>query len=580
MTDRAAIADALDEIALLLELAGENPFKSRAYSSGARILRSLDADPAELIRTRSLGQIKGIGPALAEKIAVLATTGSLPYLDALRTRIPAGLLDWLKVPGLGPKKARVIHVTLGIATLDELEAAAREGRLRDLGGFGGATEKKILEGIERVRAHAGRYLRPVILAEAGRLLARIAAAPGVVRAAIAGSVRRCVETSKDIDIVAASADAAAVMEAFASDPHVAEVTGRGPTKCSVRLVSGPAADLRVVPDVSFAAAMCYFTGSKAQNVALRGRAQRRGLTLNEYALTRTADGTAIPCEDEAAVYGALGLPFIPPELREDAGEIEAAEAGRLPKLLELSDLRGILHCHSTWSDGVATIQEMADAARALGMGYLGLCDHSRSAAYAGGMSIERVREQHAEIDRINRAYDGAFRVLKGIEVDILADGTLDYPDEVLASFDLVVASVHSRFNLTAEEQTARMIRATGSPYVDIVGHPSGRILLTRDAYPLDLDAVVAAAAERGVAVEVNAHPNRLDLDPVSLRRGLAKGLTTSIDPDAHRTDELPFVGYGVETARRGWASAADVLNARPLPELSAWLSARRARAMA
>ncbi|HJQ98287.1 MAG TPA: DNA polymerase/3'-5' exonuclease PolX [Candidatus Polarisedimenticolaceae bacterium] len=580
MTDRSAIADALDEIGLLLELSGENPFKSRAYASGARILRSLDADLAELIQTKRLSQIKGIGPALADKIATLASTGSLPYLDTLRTQIPAGLRDWLKVPGLGPKKARVIHVTLGIATLDELEAAARDGKLRDLGGFGDTTEKKILEGIGRVRSHAGRFLRPTVLVEARRLVALVAAVPGVIRAEVAGSVRRCVETSKDIDIVVAAADAAPVMDAFVSDPGVAEVTGRGPTKCSVRLAAGPAVDLRVVPEASFGAAMCYFTGSKAHNVALRGRALKRGLTLNEYALTRTTDGTQIPCPDEETVYAALGLPFIPPELREDAGEMEAAEAGKLPKLLEPSDLRGILHCHSTWSDGVATIHEMAEAARALGASYLGLCDHSRSAAYAGGMSVEKAREQHAEIDRINAAYGRTFRVLKGIEVDILADGTLDYPDEVLAGFELVVASVHSRFNLSAEEQTARMIRAVQSPCVDIVGHPTGRILLTRDGYPLDLDAVVSAAAERGVAVEVNAYPNRLDLAPVPLRRGLAKGLTTSIDPDAHRTDELPFTAYGVETARRGWAEAEDVLNTRPLDELLSWLSERRARALA
>jgi len=580
LIDRAGVADVLEEIGLLLELSGENPFKSRAYASGARIVRGLDADLAELIAAKRLAQLKGIGPALADKIAVLVTTGALPYLDALRAQVPPGLLEWLKVPGLGPKKARVIHVTLGIATLDELEAAAREGRLRDLGGFGESTERKILEGIERVRAHAGRFLRPLALAEATRLLERVAGAPGVLRAAIAGSVRRALETSKDIDLVVAAADAAPVMDAFVADPGVAEVTGRGPTKCSVRLAAGPGADLRVVPEDAFPATLMYFTGSKAHNVALRGRAQRMGYTLNEYALARVEGGERIPCEDEAAIYAALSLAYIPPELREDAGEFAAAETGTLPRLVELTDLRGILHCHSTWSDGLHTIEEMAEAARALGMGYLGLCDHSRSAAYAGGMSIERVREQHAEIDRINRRYDGAFRVLKGIEVDILADGALDYPDDVLATFELVVASVHSRFNLSAPEQTARMIRAVESPFVDIVGHPTGRILLTRDPYPLDLDAVVAAAASRGVAVEVNAHPNRLDLDPVSLRRGLARGLVTSIDPDAHRTDELPFVRYGIETARRGWATRDDVLNTKPLAELLDWLVRRRARALA
>lgn len=580
MTDRNAVADALDEIGLLLELRGENPFKSRAYSSGARIVRGLDLDLHELIRARRLAQIKGIGPALADKITTLATTGRLPYLETLRMQVPAGLLDWLRVPGLGPKKARVIHVTLGISTLDELDAAAREGRLRDLDGFGESTEKKILEGIQRVRAHAGRFLRPVVLGEGLRLRERVAGAPGVARAEIAGSVRRAAAISKDIDIVAAAEDTGPVMEAFVSDPGVTEVTGRGPTKCSVRLAAGPGADLRVVPASAFAPALNYFTGSKAHNVALRGRAQRMGFTLNEYALTREADGSAVPCEDEAGLYAALGLPFIPPELREDGGEIEAALRGALPRLVELGDLRGILHCHSTWSDGRSSIEEMAEAARAMGMSYLGLCDHSRSAAYAGGMSIERVAEQHARIDRINVAYAGAFRVLKGIEVDILVDGALDYPDEVLASFELVVASVHSRFNLSAEEQTARMIRAIESPYVDIVGHPTGRILLARDAYPLDLDAVIAAAAARGVAIEVNAHPNRLDLDPPSLRRGLLRGMKTSIDPDAHSTDELAYVAYGIDSARRGWATREDVLNARSLPDLLAWLSERRARALA
>ena len=574
------VADALDEIGLLLELRGDNPFKSRAYVSGARIVRGLDVDLHELIRTRRLAQIKGIGPALADKIATLATTGKLPYLETLRTQVPAGLLDWLRVPGLGPKKARALHVTLGISTLDELDAAAREGRLRDLDGFGASTERKILEGIERVRAHAGRFLRPVVLGEGLRLRERVAGAPGVVRAEIAGSVRRAAAISKDIDIVAAAEDSGPAMEAFVSDPGVVGVTGRGPTKCAVRLAAGPGADLRVVPASAFAPALSYFTGSKAHNVALRGRAQKMGFTLNEYALTREADGSAIPCDDEAALYAALGLPFIPPELREDGGEIEAALRGELPRLVDLADLRGILHCHSTWSDGRSSIEEMAEAARAMGMSYLGLCDHSRSAAYAGGLSIERVAEQHAKIDRINAAYAGAFRVLKGIEVDILVDGGLDYPDEVLASFELVVASVHSRFNLSAEEQTARMIRAIESPYVDIVGHPTGRILLARDAYPLDLDAVIAAAAARGVAIEVNAHPNRLDLDPPSLRRGLLRGMKTSIDPDAHATDELAYVAYGIDSARRGWATREDVLNARPLPDLLAWLSERRARALA
>jgi len=572
------VADALDEIGLLLELLGENPFKTRAYGNAARIVRGLDVSLEELIERKALGGMKGIGPALVDKITTLVTTGTLPYLDELRKQLPAGMLDWLKIPGLGPKKARVIHVTLGISTLAELETAAREGKLRELPGFGEATEKKILSGIARVRENAGRFLRPVILGEASRLTSLLGSIPGVNEVQVAGSARRGAETSKDIDLVATAEDAGPAMGAFATGPGVIEVVGRGPTKCSVRLASGPNADLRVVPAEAFPFALLYFTGSKAHNIALRARAQSLGLKLNEYALIREADGSAIPCEDEAAIYRALGLPFIPPELREDAGELEAAERGALPRLITRDDLKGVLHCHSTWSDGTSSIEEMAEAAHALGLTYLGLCDHSRAAAYAGGMSVERVREQHLAIDAVNARCGPTFRVLKGIEVDILADGSLDYPDEVLASFDLVVASVHSRFNLQASEQTERMIRAVSNPYVDILGHPTGRLLLTRDPYPLDLFAVIDAAAERGVAVEVNAHPQRLDLDPAALRHGLAKGMKTSVNPDAHETSGLSDIAYGIDTARRGWCTASDVLNALPLPELLEWLRQRRKRA--
>jgi DNA polymerase (family 10) len=576
--DRAEVADRLEEIGLLLELLGENPFKTRAYGNAARIVRALDRDLAELIARNQLKELKGIGPALVEKISTLVTTGRLPYLEGLRKQVPAEMLEWLKIPGLGPKKARAIHVTLGIASLAELEQAAKDGRLRDLPGFGEASEKKILAGLARVKEHQGRFLRPVVLDEARRLIARLKAIRGVGRVEVAGSARRGASTSKDIDLVATAKDPGRVMEAFATDPGVVEVVGRGPTKCSVRLAAGPNADLRVVPEESYAFALFYFTGSKAHNVALRGRAQAMGLKLNEYALIREADGASVPCEDETAIYRALSLPFIPPELREDTGELEAAEHGRLPKLIVEEDLKGILHCHSTWSDGTNSIEEMAQAARSMGMSYLGLCDHSRSAAYAGGMSVERVKEQHAEIDALNAKLGKSLRVLKGIEVDILADGSLDYPDEVLRTFDLVVASVHSRFNLTSAEQTRRMIRAVSSPFVDIVGHPTGRLLLTRDPYPLDLFAVIDAAAERGVAIEINAHPQRLDLDPAGLRHGIARGMKTSIDPDSHETAGLTDIAYGVDTARRGWCTASDVLNTRSLPELLKWLRARRKRA--
>jgi DNA polymerase (family X) len=573
--DRGSIADALDEIAILLDLLGENPFKIRAYSNAARIVRGLDEDLGALVASGGIRRMKGIGPALAEKISTLVGTGSLPYLDALRGQVPAGLLTWLKIQGLGPKKARAIHVALGISSLEELEDACRHGKLRGLPGFGEASERKILAGMERLRERAGRFLQPLVRSEAERLLEAVRAAPGAIRAEVAGSVRRRCETSKDIDLVVAAEDSAPVMEAFASDPGIVEVTGRGPTKCSVRLAAGPSADLRVVPEASFPFALAYFTGSKAHNVALRGRAQRLGWKLNEYALTREADGGAVPCADEEEIYRTLGLPWIPPELREDQGEIEAAEAGRLPRLVEAGDLRGILHCHSNWSDGLATVAEMAKGARALGMTYLGLSDHSEAAAYAGGLSMEQFREQWEEIDAWNaRAADG-FRILKGVEVDILADGSLDIPDEDLASFEYVVASVHSRFDLGAAEQTARLVRAASNPFVDTIGHVTGRLLLARDPYRLELHRVLDAAAERGVAVELNSSPQRLDLDPPALRYGLARGMKTSVNPDAHDVKGLSDVRYGIGIARKGWCTPGDVLNAWPLDRLLEWLTARR-----
>ncbi len=573
--DRAGVADALDEIALLLDLLGENRFKIGAFSNGARIVRALEGDLGTLVASGEIRRVKGIGPALADKIATLIGTGSLPYLDELRAQVPAGMLEWLEIPGLGPKKARAIHVALGISTLGELEYFCRQGRLRDLPGFGEATERKILEGIERRRRHAGRFLQPLVRREAERLLEAVRAVPEVTRAEVVGSVRRRCETSKDIDLVVASLDAAPVMEAFVSAGGVAEVTGRGPTKCSVRLDTGPSVDLRVVPEISFPFALAYFTGSKAHNIALRSRAQRRGLRLNEYALTHESDGSAVPCGDEAAIYAALGLPFIPPEMREDQGEIEAAKAGRLPTLVQLADLRGILHCHSNWSDGLATLEEMAEGARALGMTYLGLCDHSQAATYAGGLPPERFREQRAEIDALNSRYGGAFRILKGIEVDILPDGSLDFPDEALAPFEYVIASIHSRFNLGEKEQTERLLRAVSNRYVDTLGHVTGRLLLARDPYPLELHRVLEAAAERGVAVEINSHPQRLDLDAPALRFGLARGMKTSVNPDAHTVAGLSDIEYGVGIARGGGCAPDDVMNAWPLDRLLDHLAARR-----
>ncbi len=573
--NRNEVAAALSEIGTLLELQGENPFKTRAYGNAARVIKSMDQDLAELVENRQVDSLKGIGKALAEKITLLVRDGRLPYLEELRTRVPTGLLEWLRIPGLGPKKVRAIHLALGISTLGELEYACQENRLRDLDGFGQASQDKILPGIDRLRKNAGRFLQPVVQAEAERLLALVRPVPGVIRATVAGSVRRKTETSKDIDIVVASADPEPVMDAFADSDQVEEITGRGPTKCSVVLKSGPSADLRVVGDTAYPFTVMYFTGSKEHNIAMRSRARAAGLKLNEYGLIPEDGGASLPCADEAAIYGSLDLAYIEPELREDLGELAAASRGSLPELVSDSDICGVLHCHSTWSDGSASIADMAQACRERGYSYLGICDHSQAASYAGGLSPEQVLEQHKEIDRLNHDLGGSFTILKGIEVDILTDGALDYPDEFMARFDLVVASVHSRFNLSEEDQTSRILKALDNRYVDILGHPTGRLLLARDPYPVDLRAVVRAAAERHVAVEVNAHPSRLDLDWRELAIGLRNGLLTAINPDAHSPAGIDHVHHGVGIARKGWCTAEQVLNAWPLRRLQDWLKARR-----
>ncbi len=576
--ERGAVADALDEIATLLELLGENPFKVRAHANAARTLRGLDRDLGALIASGELRKTKGIGEALSRKIATLWASGELPYLEELRTRVPRGLLEWLGIPGLGPKRARTIHERLGIATLGELEYLCRQGRLRDLDGFGEATERKILEGIERLRRDSGRHLQPLVRREAARLLAILRRTEGVLRAEVAGSVRRRTETSGNVDLVAAAGRPRPVLEAFASSPGVTEVIERGPDRCTVRLESGPPADLRVVPDRSFPFALARATGSRAHHAALVARARRLGLDLDADRMTRREDGSAVECADEEAIFRELGLPWIPPELREDEGEIEAAEGGRLPRLVEAGDLRGVLHCHSSWSDGLATVAEMAEGARALGMSYLGLADHSRAAAYAGGLSPDRFREQWKEIDALNRVYGDSFRILRGVEVDVLPDGSLDFPDDFLEEFELVVASIHGRFGLDRDAQTERLVRAARHPLVDMIGHPTGRLLLARDPYPLDLHRVLQAAAECGVAVEVNAHPQRLDLDAQGLRYGLARGMRTSVNPDAHSVEGLRDVEYGIGVARRGWCGAESVMNAWPLGRLLRHLATRRREA--
>ncbi len=573
--ETARIAQIIDEMGTLLELRGENPFRCRAYHTAAQALVNLSGDLAEMITNGSLKEVPGIGATMYSKIVQLATTGQLPSYDELRRSMPPGLVALLRIPGLGPKKIKVLHETLKIESLADLRAAGETGRIAVLKGFGDKTEAKILEGIAFVEKVGERILQSTAIRLVAPILAAIRSHPDVIRAEVCGSLRRRAETIGDLDILFSSQHPPLVLEAFVKLPQVATVLAHGPTKASVRLADGVQCDLRGVDDAQYPFALHYFTGSKAHNIAMRKRALARGLTLNEYALTGPTG--PIPCETEANVFGALGLAEIPPELREDSGEFDLAEKGELPVLIEPGDLTGTFHCHSDWSDGSATLAEMAEAARSRGMAYLGIADHSRSAGYAGGLTIERVHAQWAEIDTLNRTFKGTFRLFKGTECDILADGSLDYPDDLLDGFEYVVASVHSLFSQPREEMTRRLVRAASNPRVTMLGHPTGRLLLARDGYQVDLDAVIDAAARAGTLIEINANPHRLDLDATHCRRARQKGVTIVINPDAHSVGGLDDLVYGVSVARRGWLTKNDVWNTGSLATMVHRLAALRGR---
>ncbi len=578
--DKDRVASILDEIATLLELQGENPFRCQAYRNAARAIQQIEGNLDEIVSAGKLKGTPGIGETLHEKITILVTTGRLPFFEDLKSKIPAGLVEMLRLPGVGPKKVKALYDLLGIEDLQKLKQACHEGRVASLKGFGAKTQQKILEGI----AFLGQYGEGIRLdqaeAIAAVLLDGLRRCPGIIRLEVCGSLRRRKEIIRDIDILASSKNADSVMNHFVTIPGVSQVIGKGETKSSVVIDKGIQegrrlvinADLRVVSDQQFPFALNYFTGSKEHNFALRGRAQDFGLKLNEYELA--GDKGSIRCKEESDVYRALKLDYIPPELREHTGEIEAAFQHQLPKILEHADLQGTFHCHSKWSDGAASIEEMAQAARKLGFKYLGIADHSQSLAIASGLSLERVREQQSEIDHLNRRLKW-ITLLKGTECDILPDGRLDYSDEVLRTFDYVVASVHTHFNQTAEEMTARLIRAVSHPLVTMLGHATGRILLRREGYKIDLDAVLKAAAKHGTWIEVNAYPARLDIDWLACKRAKALGIKLAINPDAHAIDEIAYVRYGVDVARRGWLEKSDVINTLPLSGVLETLQAKK-----
>jgi DNA polymerase (family 10) len=573
--DATQVARILDEMGTLLEVQGENPFRCRAYHNAAQTLRDLPGDLAEMVADGSIAKVPNIGETMLEKVTQLVTTGHLRSYEDLRRKTPAGLVALLRVPGLGPKKIKALHDSLKISSLADLRKAAESGKIAPISGFGEKTQKKILEGISFIESTGDRILQSTAIRLVTPILAAVGASDGVIRVEVCGSLRRRKETIGDLDVLFSAEDPKPIIERFVTLPEVAAVLAQGPTKASVRLADGVQCDLRGVTDAQFPFALHYFTGSKEHNIAMRRRAIARGLKLNEYALE--GDDGPVPCKTEADVFKALGLHDIPPELREDIGEIDLAEQGPLPELVTLKDLRGTFHCHTNWSDGGATLEEMAEAARSAGLQYLGIADHSRSAGYAGGLTIDRVKAQWEAIDALNAKFDGKFRLFKGTECDILADGSLDYPDEILAGFDYVVASVHSSFGQEREVMTARIVRAVSHPLVTMLGHPTGRLLLARDGYAVDLDTVIAAAARAGTMIEINANPHRLDLDAPHARRAKAAGVPIVINPDAHATTGLADLEYGISQARRAGLTPTDVVNAQTLAKVTKTLNAMKAR---
>ncbi|MEK7793542.1 MAG: DNA polymerase/3'-5' exonuclease PolX [Candidatus Hydrogenedentota bacterium] len=558
------IAAVLNDIAMLLELDGENPFKSRAYTNVARQIEGLDGEAAVLAREGRLREIKGVGDALEQKITELVTTGKLGYYEELRAKFPESLFELFKIPGLGPKRIPQFYTEKGIDSIEKLELACKDGTFEGMKGIGEKLIEKILEGIEFTKQFAGRHLFNEAYEEAQAIIDLLRAEKSVKRIDTAGSLRRRKEVIGDIDIICSSAKPEGVMKRFVEYEGVARITGHGETKSSVVLKNGIAADLRVVSDAEFPYALAYFTGSKEHNVVMRQRAKDRGLKLNEYGLY---DGEKnIPCKDEADIFKRLGLPYIPPEMREDMGEFALDET---PELIELGDVIGLIHCHTDYSDGRNTIEQMARAAHEHGYKYITITDHSQSAAYAGGLRPKTVVKQHAEIDAVAKRVKG-IRILKGIESDILNDGSLDYPDEILETFDLVVASVHSKLDMDEKEATARVVKAVEDPYTTILGHPTGRLLLAREGFPLNYDKVFDACAANGVAIEINANCHRLDLDWRYVRRARDKGCKLSIGPDAHAIDQIDNMQYGVGIARKGWLTKHDVVNCMTAAQFLKW----------
>ena len=557
------VSDILENIAMLLEIKGENPFKSRAYYNAAKALSGI-TNLEELVKEKRLREIKGIGEALSQKIEEYSKTGTMAYYEELTQVVPESLLELMQIPNLGPKKIKVLYDELEITNIGELEYACKENRLIHLTGFGEKTQENVLKGIDFFNRHKGEFLFGDVYQEAERIRQRLSTIVDPIWAEVCGSIRRRKEVVRDMDILVAAENHEKITSFFVSMPEVDQVLVTGETKTSVRMKSGIEADLRVVTRQEFPYALVYFTGSKEHNVRLRGIAKKKGWKLNEYGIF---DGdNLVTCKSEEEIYRALGLPYIPPELREDSGEIEAAEQDKLPSLIQHEDIRGIFHVHTDFSDGVDSLERMVEAAQKFGFSYLGVSDHSKTAYYAGGLKHDAILRQWEMIDTLNKK-NSTFRIFKGIESDILSDGSLDYDDSILEGFDFVIASVHSGFTMKKDDMEERILKAMKNPYTTILGHPTGRLLLSRDGYQVDMMRIIDCAAQNHVILELNASPYRLDIDWRYLKYAKDKGVMISINPDAHAVAGLEEVFFGVNIARKGWQESKDILNTRDVNDI-------------
>jgi DNA polymerase (family 10) len=570
--DSRSVGEVLREIALLLELKGDNPFKVKAYSNAARSIEILEEDLGRVIREGRLKEIKGIGDALAHQITELVNTGKLQVYDDLKSSVPPGHLEMLKIPGLGPKKIKALYDALDIRTAGELEYACLENRLVELQGFGQKTQEKVLQGIQQIKKYQGRYLFGQVIEGAGGILKKVLSHPKVLRANLAGSLRRRMEVVRNINLVVSTSQPREVLTAFSKLPEVEVVQFKDKVSGRYALLTGVEVDLRTTSDQAFPNQLLQRTGNTSHWNAMMERAKTMGFTWGEEGLRR--NGRGISCKEEEGIFEALGLHFIPPELRENQGEIEAAELHQLPLPVEDQDIKGVFHVHSSYSDGTTSIKSMALAARTIGFSYIGLSDHSQTARYAGGLNFEKLKKQWEEIDQVNKEMDG-FHIFKGTESDILPDGSLDYDEAVLKRFDFVIASVHSHFTMSLEEMTQRMVKAIRNPFTTILGHPTGRLLLAREAYPVDMTRLIDEASKAGVAIELNAHPYRLDIDWRLCKYAKEKGAKIIINPDAHEEAGLKDTYFGVGIARKGWLEPGDILNTMDLEEMKEFLKKRK-----